>query len=219
MSIVARVLGCAAVAALLTGGSAQADVLYSTTFETGSPGAMWSANARVETQAPFTRFLGRYSENEAVTLTLVPPETGGLNAGEYYQYELIFDFYAIDSWDGYATNYGPDNFRVYKNNIKLFEETFSNQHQYQSMRPADVGPMHMAYNPSYKDSIYRDIRLPFTGEGGETIVIKFKGQVMQGMWDESWGIDNVRVNYQVVPSPGAAALLGLGGLAAARRRR
>jgi hypothetical protein len=36
---------------------------------------------------------------------------------------------------------------------------------------------------------------------------------------DSFGIDNVRLDYSVIPTPGAAALIGLGGLAMARRRR
>lgn len=41
----------------------------------------------------------------------------------------------------------------------------------------------------------------------------------QGDSDWYWQVDDVRVSADDIPAPGAAALLGLGGLVAARRRR
>jgi hypothetical protein len=49
-----------------------------------------------------------------------------------------------------------------------------------------------------------------------TFTISTSGQF--GLADESWGIDNVSIT-SVVPTPGSVAMLGLGGLMAARRRR
>jgi hypothetical protein len=208
----------AGVCGLLSPGVARADVIYQSDFETGSPGPMWSSLQRIDQAPAFTRFLGRYSEDEGVALNFAPP-VSGLQPGQYFRYTATFDLYIIDSWDGDDTVNGPDRFIVSENTHILFNETFANQHPYQSFRPPDVGPAHMGFNPNYKDSIYRGISVTFTGQPTEQIKLKFKGEVMQGMNDESWGIDNVLVTYQIVPAPGSAALLGLGGLLMLRRRR
>lgn len=199
-------------------GSAWGDVLYQSTFESGPVDPVWSANTHFEQLVPFTRYIGRYSGEESVVLALPAPAAAALGPGQSYLYTLTFDFYALDSWDGYEPNFGPDWFRVYANGSIVFDETFANVHNLQSFRPPDVGPAPMGYAAA-PDSIYRDIAVPFQAPGATTLSLKFRGQVLQGMADESWGIDNVRVAYQVVPAPGPLALLGLAGLVVARRRR
>jgi hypothetical protein len=204
-------------------GVARADVVYSNTFQSGTaPGPEWSSNAHFDTATPFTRFLGRYGTTDSVTLTLPRPpgdSEGQGGAGTYRLYNVTFDFFAIDTWDGYEPTYGPDSFQVFVNNAMLFNETFANQHNLQSYHPPTVGPTPLAYGVA-NDSIYRDISIDFTLAPTATdIQIRFHSQLSQTMADESWGIDNVRVGYSVVPSPGSLALLVLGGAMASRRRR
>jgi hypothetical protein len=166
--------------------------------------------------------MGRYSENanlnNSVSLTLpLPGDTGG--TAQSYQYWLNFDFYAIDSWDGNGPANGPDLFDVAINATSMFNYTFSNSAAGQSYPGAPtVGPAFLGFTTGDKDSIYRGISIPFTIGTAEQIVIKWRSNGLQGMSDESWGIDNVSVTY-TVPTPGSLALLAMGGLAVCRRPR
>lgn len=144
---------------------------------------------------------------------------GGGGGPKYVQYTLTFDIYAIDSWDGSSLEYGPDAFRVVINEGIVFEETIANQHMNQTMREPDVGREQINYG-LYDDSIYRDVEIIFTLPAeDETMAIKFRGVGLQAINDESWGIDNVRVSYDIVPAPGAGAIVGAGALMIFRRRR
>lgn len=215
---ISRVAPAVITACVAVGGAqAQVHTLYSNDFENGL-GSAWTGNTNIASDYKryFTQFNGRYT-NDRIDLNLTTP--AGPGAGEYYLYTVIFDLYIIDSWDGNSQAYGPDRFKVSIGNNVLFNETFSNQDKNQSYRQPDLGPFHMGYNSQWKDSIYRNITLQFTAADNARIAIRFAGENLQAKSDESWGLDNVKVRYQAVPAPGAAALLSLGGLLAARRRR
>lgn len=144
---------------------------------------------------------------------------GGSGGGSLYNLvTLKFDLYIIDSWDGDDTAYGPDRFMVEVNGKNLFDNTFANQHTYQSYRQPDVGPTHLGFSSASKDSIYRNITITFDPGAAQYLTFDFRDTANQGVGDESWGIDNVQVSYTTVPAPGSAALLGLLGLTARRRR-
>jgi hypothetical protein len=176
------------------------------------PGPEWSSNAHFDTQAAFTRHLGRYATTDSVTLTLTPFAGGD----SLVQYSTTFDLFCIDGWKGAA---GPDYFQLYVNGTQFFQESVSNLGGTQSFRAADVGPAPMVYGSAW-DSIYRNITINFTVDSSATeIKLKYRGQLTQAMTTESWGIDNVRVDATVVPAPGQFVLLALGGLVAARRKR
>ena len=98
-------------------------LVYSTTFENGA-GAEWSTSQTDDTYpTSFTQFLGRFSNGQA-TLSLAA------TAGK--SYTLVFDFYAIDSWDGSDPNAGPDAFKVGVDGTTVFNQTFSNSGGLQS---------------------------------------------------------------------------------------
>jgi hypothetical protein len=223
-------LAVLAAAPLIVNSPAAADTLwYSTDFESAI-GPEWSVSTATSA-APFTRFLGRFSGTQSATLTIpaVPPpllgggsSTGGSSpggaGGSGMPYLLLFDFYCIDSWDGYA-NMGPDRLVVFINDVSHFDYTFSNQHEYYSYpHPPTVGPDFLGFTAAFRDSIYRDIAIPFDPGAVSQITIRWYGEVLQGMSDESWGIDNVRVLHNPVPTPGSLALLALSGVVVARRR-
>ena len=200
---------------------AHADLLYSNTFESGVIGSGWSSGAHLEQLSPFSRFMGRFSNNTAnladnVTLTIpLGGDTGGHAPGLC---TLSFDLYVIDSWEGDWG--GPDQLQVSVNSSVLFDYTFSNTGTPQSYPFAPtVGPAQLGYAGTIwdKDSIYRNIQLQFDPGNANSIVINWRGIGLQNLTDESWGIDNVNVSS--VPTPGSAALLGLGALTALRRKR
>lgn len=213
---------------LSTLASAQSGVLYSNSFEAREMGAEWSSNSRLEWWYPtFTTFNGNYSGS--FTQLTLPARAPGSNSGpggdggggyNYLLYTVTFDFYAIDSWDGNDTRYGMDTFQVLVNNRSLLRDTFSNHATIsQTFRAPDMGGTNLGFDDRWNDSIYRRIALNFTVPDGAPIQIRWEDLGLQGMNDESWGIDNVVVSYQMVPAPGAALSLGSGLLMFGRRRR
>lgn len=242
MSTQITLLKAAVVLMLGAGGAAHAQVrmLYQNSFEAREMGPEWSSNSRLNWDVPaFSTFNGRYS-NSSTTLTLppLPPPPpasnsggggdggsggGGGGGGGSALYPLItlkFDFYAIDSWDGEDTRHGKDWFEVKINGETKLRETFSNHPGIDQSFPLapTLGGYNIGFDPRWNDAIYRDITIDFTVPAGSPIVIKWSDLGLQGMNDESWGIDNVRVSYQMVPAPGPAALLA-GGLVLMGRRR
>ncbi|HZW08655.1 MAG TPA: hypothetical protein VFF69_02020, partial [Phycisphaerales bacterium] len=148
---------------------------------------------------------------------------GGGGGVPFILYTVEFDFYAIDSWDGDGPPYGPDVFEVISNSGTLFHETISNGTIAQTYRAPDVGPVQLGYGSRWDDSIYRDIRLSFrVPDDAQSVNLKFRGVGLQLLNDESWGIDNVTLSYEVaygaVPAP-AGLGAGLGLLCIGGRRR
>jgi hypothetical protein len=225
---------------------AQSDVtLYHNTFEARQIGSEWSRGTVLnwDHRRSFTTFNGRYSGG-STTLTLAQPAIanpwipGGARAGEGGEgeggegggggdteprviYAVTFDLYAIDSWDGSVQDFGPDRFRVSVNGTSLLDTTITtHEGQAQDFRAPDLGPVHLGFRPDWKDSIYRNVTLEFTlADHTAPIAITWSDLGLQGLNDESWGIDNVGVTYRVVPAPGAAGLSGGLLLTCLRRRR
>ncbi|MCC6322991.1 MAG: hypothetical protein IT438_16325 [Phycisphaerales bacterium] len=206
----------------------RAQVPYFNNFNAGTPGPEWS-NTTTTTATLGERFLGRFGAG-TVSLNL-----GVLPAGNY---TLEFDFYALVTLDGNGqSGFGvPDNFRFSANTTTLFYTNFANwlgantQAYPNQLAPFGPGgsfapgtgavatstlypPLTGNPNITFVDSTYH-FALPFAHAGGNLTLNFLSGQ-NQSIDDEGWGLDNV----SVVPAPSAAAILGLGGLFASRRRR
>jgi len=219
----------------LAGHAAAGTVLFSDTFESTSRKPQWSSNTTINLEAEnkLSWFSGRYSGNTAVTLTLkaaaAPPPgltdssngggSGGGGSAKHNLYTVMFDFYCIDSWDGNDPAHGPDRFSVQANTTTIFSETFGNVYGPQTMRRPDIGPVSMVFNTAYPDSVYRQVTAQFQVPDSANFTLKFGAAGLTGLNDESWGIDNVVVSYEVVPAPGSLALLGAGAMLLRRRRR
>jgi RHS repeat-associated protein len=159
-------------------------LIYSNDFE-HLVGSEWSSSQVENSALPLTKFLGRFG-NETTTLTLdtKPGET----------YNINFDFYTIDSWDGSETVDGPDYFNVAIDGTQVFHNTFSFFGTGQTFRPAErLENYGFAPYSNWKEGIYRSIPLTFIASSNFT-KINFSGSGLQPVFDESWGIDNVRVS-------------------------
>ena len=216
-----RLLAAASAVAGLASAS-HAALFYSNNFESGTNFAEWSSNQQFTTATNFSRFMGRYT-NSGVTLTVPQPARPNNDApgpGGTTQLLLRFHLYVLDSWDGSDTTHGPDSFGIRVNNTLVFNETFANQHTYQSYdRDPDVGRAQLGFDQRWDDSIYY-MAIPFD-TAAPTISVQFFAYGLLGaVADESWGIDNVRLSVVSVPAPGAAGLgLVAGGFLLRRRRR
>jgi hypothetical protein len=156
-----------------------------------------------------------------------PPNTDPLfTTGRY---SLSFDLMLFDSWDGNYDGYGPDKIAIAINGETVFDEFFEIFALVNNFRRPDEIPSNNAFSSSWRDLIYRDITFEFEiDQATDVFNFEFIGSPNQGIADESWGIDNVRVDAMTplapasvpaVPAPASLTLLGAGlGLVARRRR-
>ena len=196
-------LNQAALTALLSVGTLSAadltwNVVYQNDFETAA-GPEWSRTDVSATPAGARKFLGEFA-NDTVVLSLT-------NLPDHGAVRVSFDLFIIRTWDGNDTRYGPDiwSFSVVNGPLVL-RTTFGNAH---SLTVA-AG---QAYPGSFPGASYPDRTgaaetnsLGYIGEGpmdsvyhlsfdfghsGSELGLNFAASGLQGLSDESWGLDNV----------------------------
>jgi hypothetical protein len=182
------------------------------TSATLAPGvtANWSHTQKNPTPTG-NYFLGEFG-NQSVTFTL-----NGLPAHE--SVNLAFDLYLIRTWDGNDTNYGPDSWSVSTGGSTLLSSTFRNWRANgpndtaagQSQNFGGVGVEGGPFNSATGASSVNSLGYTFTNDKGtqtldsvykfsfpvehtgSSISFTFTGSGLQGLSDESWGLDNVVV--------------------------
>ena len=196
-------------------------LIYFNNFEGATPNVSgFSGTVRTSYHYNFSQYLGRYSQVEQASLTILAPTDVILPPpGSQLRYTVSWDLYIIDSWDAGTSSYGDDHWIMTANNQQVFNESFDNWGNPQTSRAPDLGPVQLGYGNTMLDSIYRGLSVSFDGTPGQNLVLSFSTTPLQGVWDESWGIDNIRISYEYVPSPGAASLGAIASIAALRRRR
>ena len=163
----------------------------------GAPGATWSmVPTDVAPADPNRRFLGQFN-NDTVTLSI-----SGLPPHDCLCVE--FDFYAIQSWDGNNPGTGPDRLNVLIDGVNEFSETFAHPGQTAgqtfgpdpTFNPAQTGAVEtgtLGYS-FFSDSVYR-LSICDLVHTSSTATITFSVAGLQGINDESWGLDNLEVSY------------------------
>lgn len=231
------------IAGVAAGMPAHASVIYQNDFQSGA-GSEWSRTLLQNAPTPYwfgpRTFLGEFG-NETVSLSLA-------SLGAHSGVQLGFDLYLIRSWDGSSGgaalyDYGNDIFRVMvQGGATLLEDTFSNGNPAGQTYGANANnPAYTGAAESYSlgfvfedgilgisqvmDSVYR-FSFSFA-HSSNWLAFDFSGFGLQGLGDESWGLDNVQVSLSGaqaparVPAPSVLPLIGIGllGMLWARRRK
>jgi hypothetical protein len=211
----ANVVSAALAAAAISAAAGAGVIVYEQDFS--NPATLgWQLGGQ---NTSYTEALGAFSKrngNNEVTLTV--------NTMQNETYTLVFDLYLFDSWSGNSSRWGQNTFTVRAEGHEIMRETFSNtgdpSSQSYAGSPDVLGQLGFGAGD---DSVYRNITLTFNGRN-PSVTLRFMGQGLGQLSDNSWALDNVRV-YQgaapqpMVPAPAGLALLSAGGLFAARRRR
>jgi len=193
--------------------------VYFNDFES-TVGSEWSNTTTSATPVGSRGFLGEFS-NETASLSLT-----GL--GQHNSITVSFDLYVISSWDGNSTlettEYGilgPDVWDLSVGDQSLIHTTFSNHFNdsisststRQAFRDAfgdgdyaagtgaaetnTLGYMHPVQTSTPMDSVYH---LTVTFDHLDSnLQIDFSALGLQGITDESWGLDNVTVEACYLP--------------------
>lgn len=174
----------------------QAAQIYTTDFETGV-GSEWSGSTPSSSNGTFTNFLGRLGNN-TTTLTL-----NGLGAGTH-EITLDFDLYLIDSWDGDSWRWGTDRFNIGGD----YSQSWILPTEEDELNFISSSRGHYGFS-GWTDEIYRGASVTFM-HTGDSLNLDFFGSGLQGINDESWGLDNVAVSSTEVPEPSSLALFAFG---------
>lgn len=180
---------------------------YSSGFD-AAPGAEWGTCSSGMATAPNGQtFLGRFSGNSAC-LSL-----SGLPAHDTVN--VSFDLHIIESWDGNGENCcGPDIFNLGVNGgPSLMSSTFAlfpgNNQSYPAAYDGMGGPDNAPRTGADEndtlgysfggDSVYR-ISKTFS-HSASSLRLDFTAPGLQGLSDESWGIDNLTLDLSTVAPP------------------
>lgn len=173
---------------LLWPATGHAQVVFQDNFETGATG--WSNNSN-ETNANFTRYLGRFdnSPNQTSRTFAVPAGSGSL--------VIAFDFYRFDSWDDTA-QFGFDRFQVDVAGVQIFSLPFApappsltGSNGNASWVFAPFGPSNNQAHGNFPDQRFR-VTITITNPP-TSVPFTLRTAVNQGGNDESGGFDNFRV--------------------------
>lgn len=169
-----------------------------------SAGSEWSDTTITTAPNGGEKFLGRFG-NQAVTL----------NENDIPAHNKItveFDLYTITSWDGNGP-YGPDYWEYSIDGVSQLLTTFAINTGYGQVQ--SYPDNYSAEHPARTGAVANDVLGWGTGESGDAVyhitktiehtgsslLLSFAGSNLQGIDDESWGIDNILITYSDQPVP------------------
>ncbi len=180
-------------------------VVYNNNFETGTGNGWYSTVITGASPTGSRRFLGEFDTQEDVRLSIP-------DLPDHTRVTLSFDLFIIRSWDGDFNDgmVGPDRWQVLAGDgvnspLKIIDTTFSNWNGYSQSYPGnypgtqnisltgadEINTLGYMWNSIPMDAVYN---LEFTFEHvGSTLALDFAGLGLQGITDESWGLDNIKV--------------------------
>ncbi|MHC4715708.1 MAG: hypothetical protein ACYS5V_01945 [Planctomycetota bacterium] len=194
-------LACVGAGAPVRPGGDAAVVVHRADFER-PPGPQWSVRKTEVTPKGRRTFLGRFGNGEVkLTLTDLPAHT---------YLRVSFELFIIRTWDGSASGVGPDLWSLnVQDGPELLRCTFANGVapgcDTQSFPDGYPGPAHprqtgahavatLGYktnHPLEGDSVYR-LSVTF-GHAGPDVALIFAAAGLEDLDNESWGLDNVKV--------------------------
>ncbi|MBN1314939.1 MAG: Ig-like domain-containing protein, partial [Anaerolineales bacterium] len=188
-----------------------AQLVYINDFE-GSVGAEWSST--ITSTAPGGQsFLGRFNNN-AISLTLS-------SLAAHQGIMALYELYIIQSWDGNGDN-GPEIFDYSASDgpqflYTTFAQGSGGTQSYPGEYPTDsysgrtgaleTSTLGYTWNGNPSDSVYFISRV-FT-HTAPTLTLNLAASGLQGIDDESWGLDNFKI--YLLPAGGSAADLDVTG--------
>ncbi len=178
----------------ITVNSDDSNVIYSNDFEKYA-GSEWSNTSTDVTPTGNRTFLGQFG-NGTISLSLN-------NLPKHNEVTVSFDLFIIRSWDGNRTSWGPDRWNLVINGGEtLINTTFSNytNQAYPENYPDGNNPYRtgavetdtLGYGTvTDGDSVYH---LSFSfSHTEENLQLDFSGIGLEGLANESWGLDNIKV--------------------------
>jgi hypothetical protein len=212
-----RIAAIAIAAGLCTAGAAHADILANWTFETSVPTTAGPHAAEAGTNAASSNATGFHLNPLAVYSN--PAGNGSVEsfssnfweAGDYYQFTTsTLGFQGITlQFDQNRSSTGPATFDVLYSTDGTNFFTLVDDYSVASQTWSSAVPVASTFGP------YAG---PAALDNQSTVYFRLVNQLTVTSTGTN-RVDNVIISGTVIPAPGAAALMGLGVLVAARRRR
>jgi hypothetical protein len=174
--------------------SSNAALITDEDFENGATG--WSDNSTEHGGSHFTRHLGRFGWDRSNEVS-----KDFELSGTQTQVSISFDFYEIDSWDW-------ESFYVYIDGNNVVSDQYNYRYFDDPVLADPIPPQDVPWvgNNSLFDTMgyagHTDQVLRYTivvDTTSTNINVKFATNLGTGVWDESWGIDNVIITDNSVP--------------------
>jgi len=189
---------------ILTTSPALAHQIYFNDFE-APVGPEWSNTTKDITPVGARTFLGQF-DNETVSLTLASVSAGNVT--------VSFELFIIDTWDGHGDeiedpSWGPDvwdcsvgggptllntTFATHVPRRQAYPDTYPGDLGLEPLHPHNTGAVEVGTLGYGLDAVY-NLNFTFPHAGG-SLVLNFSAFGLQGIGDESWGLDNVLVDVE-----------------------
>lgn len=224
-----KMFAVSAVLALVAGSASAATTLANWTFEGTVPTTAGPHTAEAGLFAASSQALGSHVSTSTVYSNPVGNGTAESFSsdrwaiGDYYQFKtstLGYNTISI-AWDQTSSNTGPRDFNLSFSTDGVNFTNIGSTYVVLANSSPNTPWSSATYNPAYSYSV----AAPVGAANAANVYFRLTmasnvsangGTVATGGTSR---VDSVVINGEVVPAPSSLALLGLGGLAAARRRR